>query len=148
METRRGSLGWSGALVANLLLIGVFAGFTVVRVYAEDVFYRSVQEDEALEWATFWAFLLAAGACALGAFRQWSSLRRLPWFLLGLGLFCLFVAMEEISWGQRVLGYQPPNYFLDSTRPGFGRGAVVQGPEPDCQPSRDLPARGVRARPR
>ena len=35
-----------------------------------------------------------------------------PWFLVGLTLFCLLVALEEISWGQRLLGYQPPEYFL------------------------------------
>ncbi|MFQ5634753.1 MAG: hypothetical protein ACE5G3_05430, partial [Gammaproteobacteria bacterium] len=26
---------------------------------------------------------------------------------------CLFVAMEEISWGQRIIGYRPPAYFLE-----------------------------------
>ncbi len=35
-----------------------------------------------------------------------------PWFFAGVGLFCLVVAMEEISWGQRILGYRPPVYFL------------------------------------
>lgn len=37
----------------------------------------------------------------------------MPWFLVGVGLFCLFVALEEISWGQRLIGYRPPVYFLD-----------------------------------
>jgi len=27
-------------------------------------------------------------------------------------MFCVFVAMEEISWGQRVFGHRPPDYFL------------------------------------
>ncbi len=113
LNARLPSLGWRAGLAANLLVIGVYAVVTTLRIYREDVFYRAVQEDEALEWATFWAFLLAAGVCALGASRQWRSRRQLPWFLSLLGLFCFFVAMEEISWGQRVLGYQPPGYFLE-----------------------------------
>ena len=28
-------------------------------------------------------------------------------------MFCFIVAMEEISWGQRLLGYRPPAYFLE-----------------------------------
>ncbi len=36
----------------------------------------------------------------------------MPWFLSGVALFCLFVALEEISWGQRIFGYRPPEYFL------------------------------------
>jgi hypothetical protein len=30
-----------------------------------------------------------------------------------LALFCFVVAMEEISWAQRVIGYRPPAYFLE-----------------------------------
>ncbi len=40
--------------------------------------------------------------------------RKLPWFAAGLAAFCFLVAMEEISWGQRVLGYSPPPYFLEN----------------------------------
>jgi len=45
--------------------------------------------------------------------RQSRSGQGLPWFLAGVVLFCLFVALEEISWGQRVFGYRPPVYFLE-----------------------------------
>jgi hypothetical protein len=38
----------------------------------------------------------------------------IPWFAAGVGLFCFLVAMEEISWGQRVFGYRPPAYFLEN----------------------------------
>jgi len=47
----------------------------------------------------------------------WSqrSLRVLTWLSwLGLGSFCLFVAGEEISWGQRLLGFRPPALFLEN----------------------------------
>ncbi len=39
---------------------------------------------------------------------------QLPWFFAGLAAFCVLVAMEEISWGQRVFGYTPPLYFLEN----------------------------------
>jgi hypothetical protein len=92
-------MGLAGALLANAVLLGVLAGFALLNETQPDLYYQSVQEDEWLEWASFWAFLLAAGV--------W------PWFLAGLALFCLVVALEEISWGQRLLGYRPPAYFLE-----------------------------------
>lgn len=77
-----------------------------------EVFYQAVQEDEFLEWATVWAFAVAAGVFAVAAVRQRRSSGALPWFLAGVSLFCFFVAGEEMSWGQRILGYRPPAYFL------------------------------------
>ncbi|MEM8933065.1 MAG: hypothetical protein AAGE94_17900, partial [Acidobacteriota bacterium] len=71
------------------------------------------QEDELLEWATFWAFVVAGLIAAYAAVLERRRLGRLPWFQAGVALFCLVVAMEEISWGQRVLGYRPPVYFLE-----------------------------------
>lgn len=85
----------------------------LLQRFDPDLYYRSVQEDEALEWSSFWAFLLAAFAAAAAALRQRRVARTLPWFLAGVSAFCLFVAMEEISWGQRLLGFRPPAYFLE-----------------------------------
>ena len=101
------------ALVANLLVLGtlIFAG--ALEHFGPDLYYLSVQEDEILEWGTFWAFVFAAAACVVGAVRQYRTAGVLPWFLTGVTLFCLFVALEEISWGQRILGYRPPVYFLE-----------------------------------
>ena len=73
-------------------------------------------EDEFLEWATVWAFAAAAVVFAVAAIRQRRSGVALPWFLAGVSLFCIFVAGEEISWGQRVFGYRPPAYFLATPR--------------------------------
>jgi hypothetical protein len=106
-------MGLAGALLANAVLLGVLAGFALLNETQPDLYYQSVQEDEWLEWASFWAFLLAAGVFAVGAVRQREADGGWPWFLAGLALFCLVVALEEISWGQRVLGYRPPTYFLE-----------------------------------
>ena len=100
------------ALVANLLLLGFLGAFAWIEASYPEVYYRSVQEDQALEWASFWSFLVAGGVFAVAAWRQRRTTGALPWFLAGLALFCVFVAMEEISWGQRVFGHRPPDYFL------------------------------------
>ena len=98
-------------LIANFLIIGVFAYAAVVNVLDPDLYYLSVQEDEYLEWSSFWAFLLA-GIVYLGLARQQRITRQIPWFAIGVAIFCFIVAMEEISWGQRIVGYRPPRYFL------------------------------------
>lgn len=100
------------AFVTNLLLLGFLGAFAWLEAHYPSAYYRSVQEDQALEWASFWSFLIAGVVFAVAARRQRRTTHAFPWFLLGLALFCVFVAMEEISWGQRVFGHRPPDYFL------------------------------------
>ena len=74
---------------------------------APDRYWDAMQEDRVVEWWTALLFL-AAGIIALHrALRQ----RRLGDALVAL--FCLFVAGEEVSWGQRLVGYVPPAIFLE-----------------------------------
>ncbi len=113
MTTNRLRTGIPGGMTANGLVFVIVAYAALLFGYDSDLYYLSVQEDEYLEWATFWAFLAAAGINVVAAVRHRRSSGMLPWFLPGVALFCFFVAMEEISWGQRILGYRPPVYFLD-----------------------------------
>jgi hypothetical protein len=70
--------------------------------------YRDlVQEDHFIEW---WTVGLFAAAAAVRFGRAWPE-RRV--FDLLVALFCLFVAGEEFSWGQRLLGFTPPQAFLE-----------------------------------
>jgi hypothetical protein len=101
------------ALVANLLILGVLGYAAYLEGSSADAYYRAVQEDEWVEWASFWAFGLAGVLFLITAFRRWRMTGKLPWFAAGVALFCWFVALEEISWGQRLLGYRPPTYFLE-----------------------------------
>lgn len=105
--------------LALLLALDAVAGVLVaVASFAPARFEAWMQEDAWAEWATFYAFLLAG----VGWLRRLSPvvttgegaalwLSRLA--LLGAGLFCLFVAGEEISWAQRVLALEPPDIFLE-----------------------------------
>jgi uncharacterized membrane protein SirB2 len=98
----------------HLVLLSVFGTLLCLGELKSRHYTRLLQEDGWAEWATFLAF---ATACVLGvqAFRESRDKvgRWERWYGLGLALFCLFVAGEEISWGQRLLGFRPPNYFLE-----------------------------------
>jgi hypothetical protein len=100
-------------VLANVCVLCLIAGFSALSVLSPDAYYQHVQEDQPLEWATFWGFMAAAVLFMRAAILQ-RERRRLPWFFAGLATFCVLVAMEEISWGQRVLGYTPPLYFLEN----------------------------------
>ncbi len=109
----RSDASWPAAVVANLFVLAPLLWAAALHARSATAYAASVQEDGVLEWATVWAFVLAAGLFAVGAARQRRDRQTLPWFSIGLALFCLLVALEEISWGQRLLGYRPPAYFLE-----------------------------------
>jgi len=100
-------------LVANLSVLLLYgAGFLLFRA-DPDLYYLAAQEDEPLEWATFWAFVLAAVLYFRAALTDRHRRGGMPWFHVGLAAFCLLVALEEISWGQRLIGYRAPELFLE-----------------------------------
>lgn len=74
---------------------------------APDRYWAAVQEDRVIEWWTALLFLAAAVVAMPRALRD----RR--WMDVLVALFCFFVAGEEVSWGQRLLGYTPPGAFLE-----------------------------------
>jgi hypothetical protein len=93
---------WLGHAVAAGW-IGMMLGLAEWR---PDGYEALVQEDRVVEWATV-ALFATAGLLRLGP-----ALRgRRPFDVL-VALFCLFVAGEEISWGQRLVGYHSPEAFL------------------------------------
>ncbi len=107
-------LDLAAAVVANVLILGVWTYAAILDKWWQDFYYMSSQEDEYLEWGTFWAFIFAAAVCVLAGVYQRRATGALPWFLFGVAAFCVVVAMEEISWGQRVFAFRPPVYFLEN----------------------------------
>jgi hypothetical protein len=93
----------------------VVALFVATAATRPAVFAGWMQEDAWVEWATFAAFLLAAVASLSLFGRGRRDGHRWPLVAIGragLALFCVFVAGEEISWGQRLFGIEPPEVFL------------------------------------
>ena len=105
-------VGPAGWLLANLLIVATAAFAWLASRHAPSLYYTLSQEDHLVEWATVWAFLLAAGIYASAARLYRRVDTRLPWFCAGVAAFCFVVAMEEMSWGQRLLTYRPPALFL------------------------------------
>ena len=91
-------------LVSNLLVLAAVAYAAILESHFPDLYNLSIQEDEYLEWATFWAFLLAASINVNAAQHYRNAIHRFPWFLIGLSLFCFLVAvvLEPACWSVAV----------------------------------------------
>lgn len=105
------NLSATEGIVSGAGIIVLAAGFFL---FYTDIarFDQYVQEDGIVEWITVTALL--AGAIVCFSRLKKLFLKRSKWFLLVtfcLGLFLFFSSGEEISWGQRILGIQSPEYF-------------------------------------
>lgn len=85
----------------------VVTAAVAAAILSPDLYERAMQEDRFAEWLTAVLFAAAGAWRIRAAFRD-----RRPFDLL-VGIFCIFVAGEEMSWGQRLLGYNPPSLFLE-----------------------------------
>ena len=101
--------------IAILLYISVLTLVGVAMSYTHPDMFRSlyVVEDGLIEWLTVLALVATMVVC----FQRFWQLRRQakPLFLgmtLLFGLAFLFGAGEEISWGQRLLNIESPEFFL------------------------------------
>lgn len=109
---REDAVAWGvpGRLAAALFVAPLAGAIGVAASFADRPLFRFLtREDSLLEWSQFAAY---AAAAAL-AIMCWRALTRagnhrgaLAYLLFALG--CLFVAGEEISWGQRIFGWGTP----------------------------------------
>jgi len=100
-------------LLERLLAPAVFAAFAVLFWIDADVYYQALREDRGAEWVTA-VFLFAAGVLfLLAGLRQRRAGDRRAWFLLLLGVVMVLGGLEEISWGQRLVGVDSPEFFLE-----------------------------------
>jgi len=105
-------MGWVEKLLLLLLfattLLGVYWGFTDPALFTN----RYMMEDGEIEYLTV---ILLLASCVVVLYR-WVRLRKsrsvyfslVSWFIL---LVFFFVAGEELSWGQRIIGLETPEYF-------------------------------------
>jgi hypothetical protein len=78
------------------------------------LYKRLVVEDGPLEWATVVVYVTAA-VLGIRLCRALAQRRRYAWVLYYavLTLAFIFIAGEEISWGQRIFGIASPDYFRE-----------------------------------
>lgn len=110
--------------LATLLFFLPIATFLAI-VWSKVVFFGAdpplyrwlAREDSLAEWAT-WAIYLTAALLALPAARAFAARReRIPASLIALlGTALFFVAMEEISWGQRVFDIETPGALAENVQ--------------------------------
>ena len=93
-------------LAAGLVSLAAAVAATILFLGDPAAFHAFAQEDRPLEWASALLLLFAAGLIGT---RALSARDRLSNFLgAGIGLALLVIGMEEISWGQRLLGFATP----------------------------------------
>jgi hypothetical protein len=97
--------------------------FTMIFVASPQAFYALGVEDSLIEWSS--ALLLFAG-CGIflyasvvlfGVKRE--RARTAAVISLGMGVFLFFLGMEEVSWFQRVIGYDTPAAFSTNQQQEF-----------------------------
>jgi hypothetical protein len=103
-----------GGLVVLSLIVGLyyFFGLGIERFEQE-----YVVEDGIVEYGTA-LFLLFIGIYNFIKFGRHRKSQNLYWMIgtLGLGLLFIFGAGEEISWGQRLLGFETPDTLKEINR--------------------------------
>lgn len=104
------------ALPTVAVLAVVCVGLAALAGFDHPRFEALAQEDAAIEWATVAGWAIAAAAFAFGARRAAGPTPASLWLAraacASVALFCVFCAGEEISWGQRLFAFQPPEMFL------------------------------------
>lgn len=99
------------ALAINVLLLS--AGWWAYRS-GSPLFLQFVTEDGMVEWLQFLSFVALSGLLGFVAIDHYQRERSVTLAVLGLtGLSALvgLAALEEVSWFQRVLGFQTPEFF-------------------------------------
>lgn len=96
------------ALLVIAPLVGLLAVMLLARVHLDGYLWVT-GEDGLVEWATVVCYLLAAAvAIALAARwrREGRRVAAVAYVVLCIGF--VFIAGEEVSWGQRLLGFDGP----------------------------------------
>jgi hypothetical protein len=93
-----------------LLVVPPFGAALVVLASRSDGLYRLlVREDALLEWAQVIAYLVVVATAATVAPRLWRHGDHVAAsVVVGLGLVSLLSIGEELSWGQRLIGFTTP----------------------------------------
>lgn len=89
------------------LAISLF--YVIAAVYFPQLYIFGTYEDMYGEWAQAFSFLATGVFSALNLFTPENKRFRLFFAILAVAAFYTF--MEEISWGQRLIGFDTPSFF-------------------------------------
>ena len=104
-------------LSRSYLLDGIALFIILMGLFSPHTFDAFFEEDYIGEWITFYAFALSGFIIVA---HLWSCRKDRSGFFplsflipLAVAAFCLVVAGEEASWGQRIFAFKPPDFFLE-----------------------------------
>ncbi|MGZ8157571.1 MAG: tetratricopeptide repeat protein [Methylobacter sp.] len=92
-----------------LAIVGFYA---VAVMYYPNIYIISTYEDLYGEWAQTYGFLTTFIFSALISLNKNHPHR---WFFVLLAAAGFYAFMEEISWGQRIIGFDTPKFFHDNS---------------------------------
>jgi hypothetical protein len=101
-------------VIVYCLISGIIIYARIVGMKSYDLFYEVVKEDGIAEYLTV-IFLLAGSVIfGLKAFRAFRAKNRKRLLISVLAVLAfVFVAGEEISWGQRLLSLETGDFFME-----------------------------------
>ncbi len=105
----------SHKIIINYAVIFLFASLSIGFVFVslrEETLMAICHEDGAVEWGQV-VFLLLSSIASILFFVKNIKKYPSPWkyFSLVFGIFCFWVLLEEISYGQRIFHIHSPYYF-------------------------------------
>ena len=98
----------------TLLQYGVAYGWIRPRMYIGPLLWCVYWEDGFLETGTAVCFIVAGGLMAVAARRSRKTLQLRPMGVAAFAIAAIFlvIGMEEISWGQRIAGWNTPSVWF------------------------------------
>ena len=99
---------------ACALYIAVVGFYSAAAAWYPMAYIWATYEDFVGEWIQFWSIVVAFAVSVRLAVSRW----RYRWFFVLLALSCFYVAMEEISWGQRIVEFSSPEFFRTNNLQG------------------------------
>jgi hypothetical protein len=101
-------------LVLTLL---IFVFLKSILGFESSSYEKMMGEGGLIEYGTTLAYLLTFGfSLAIAKYFIKRKETFLGIFYYGLAIFCLVVGLEEISWGQTLLGWNSPDFFQESNK--------------------------------
>ncbi len=107
------------AIIAELIILLIILTYGLVLLHQDkEAFMFWIREDGLVEWLTFVVLIVMSAFSFIMSFTFSRSgaegKAKRVWLFLGFLFF--FGAVEEISWGQRILGVESPEWFLKHNR--------------------------------
>ncbi len=94
-------------LIPVLLIV-----FAIIYKTNSRFYIYLTREDNLVEWVTFVLLFLTGVLSLIIAIQIRKNQGPYFWFFLIFSILCILSSLEEISWGQRILGIKSPEFFL------------------------------------